>query len=116
MAAKPRRLRPYHASGIYSKRPPVSAHQQAATDLKAQLVADQGGEGEISAAKTILIDPIVTATLKSRVVHSHLATIERPWCDRRSNKVWQVVIDAAKLEAHLANLLGRLGLERRAVD
>jgi hypothetical protein len=80
--------------------------------LKAQLIADQGGEGEISAAKMILIDAIVTATLKHKVVHSYLATIERPWCDRRSNKVWRVVLDAAQLERHLVNLLGQLGLER----
>jgi hypothetical protein len=112
MAAAPRRIRSYHASGLYSKRPPVPAHQQAASDLKAQLIADQGGEDEISAAKRLLIDCIVTATLKHRVVHSYLATIERPWCDRRGNKVWQCVLDAAKLEAHLVNLLARLGLER----
>jgi hypothetical protein len=112
MADKPKRLRAYHQSGLYAKRAPVPAHANAAADLKAQLTADQGGEAEISAAKGILIDAIVTATLKSRVVHSYLATIERPWCDRRSNKVWQCVLDAARLEAHLVNLLGRLGLER----
>jgi hypothetical protein len=112
MADKPRRIRPYHQSGLYAQKPPVPAHQHAAADLKAQLIADQGGEDEVSAAKMILIDAIVTATLKSRVVHSYLATIERPWCDRRSNKVWRVVLDAARLEQHLVNLLSLLGLER----
>jgi hypothetical protein len=112
MPAKPHRIRSYHPSGLYAKRPPVPAHQQATTDLKAELIADAGGEDELTAAKRLLIDAIVTATLKSRVVHSYLATIERPWVDRRSNKVWQCVLDAAKLEAHLAKLLGQLGLER----
>jgi hypothetical protein len=101
---------------MYSKRPPVPAHQQAAGDLRAQLVADQGGEDELTAAKSALIDCIVYASLKSRVVHSYLATIERPWVDRRSNRVWPCVLDAARLEAHLARLLGQLGLERRAAD
>jgi hypothetical protein len=97
---------------MYSKRPPVPAHQQAATDLKAQLIADQGGEGEISAAKMALIDLIVMATLKHRVVTGYLTTVERPWVDRRSNAVWKVVLDCTRLEAHLANLLGQLGLDR----
>jgi hypothetical protein len=112
MAAKPHRLRAYHQSGLYSKRPPVPAHQQLATDLKAQLIADQGGQDEISAAKMLLIDAIVMATLKHKVAHSFLASIERPWADRRSNRIWPCVLDAARLEAHLARLLGQLGLER----
>jgi hypothetical protein len=90
----------------------VPAHQQAAGDLRAQLVADAGGEDELTAAKSALIDCIVYASLKSRVVHGYLATIERPWVDRRSNRVWPVVMDAARLESHLAKLLGQLGLER----
>jgi hypothetical protein len=110
--AKKQRLRSYHPTGLYARRPMVPAHQQVTSDLKAQLIADQGGEAEISAAKMILIDAIVTAMLKHRVVHSYLATIERPWCDRRSNTVWRCVMDAAKLEAHLAHLVGQLGLER----
>jgi hypothetical protein len=97
---------------MYSKKPPVPAHQAVVNDLKAQLIADAGGEGEISQAKSLLIDSIVTAVLKHRVVHSYLATIERPWCDRRSNRVWPVVMDAMRLEAHLVNLLSQLGLER----
>jgi hypothetical protein len=97
---------------MYSKRPPVPAHQQAAGDLRAQLVADAGGEDELTAAKSALIDCVVYASLKSRMVHSYLSTIERPWVDRRSNRVWPVVMDAARLEAHLAKLLGQLGLER----
>jgi hypothetical protein len=90
----------------------VPAHQQVTSDLKAQLIADQGGPDEISAAKGLLIDAVCTAVLKSRVVHSYLASIERPWCDRRSNTVWRCVLDAQRLEAHLANLLGQLGLDR----
>jgi hypothetical protein len=97
---------------MYSKKPVVPAHANAATDLKAQLVADQGGEAEISAAKMALIDLIVMATLKHRIVTGYLTTIERPWCDRRSNRVWPVVMDATRLEKHLADLLGQLGLER----
>jgi hypothetical protein len=97
---------------MYSKKPPAPVHQQLATDLKAQLIADAGGEDELSAAKRLLVDAVVTAVLKHKVVHSYLATIERPWCDRRSNRVWPVVMDAMRLEAHLVNLLGQLGLER----
>jgi hypothetical protein len=58
--------------------------QSSLSRFSGQLIADQRGEAEISAAKMLLIDAIVRASLKSRMVHSYLATIERPWCDRRS--------------------------------
>jgi hypothetical protein len=105
-------LRAYHHTGLHAQRPAVPAHQAVVNDLKAQLIADQGGEDQLSEAKRLLIDCIVTAVLKSRVVHSYLATIERPWCDRRSNKVWACVTDAMRLEKHVADLLCQLGLER----
>jgi hypothetical protein len=112
MAAKPRRLRAYHHTGLHAQRPPVPAHANAAADLKAQLIADQGGEDQISAAKMVLIDAICMARLKHVVAHTFLASIERPWADRRSNRIWPCVLDAARLEKHLVTMLAMLGLER----
>ena len=113
MASSQRRIRPYRVSGMY-RQAPTPQQLTAGASLKEQLIADRGGADMISTAERLLIDCISMAAIKHTDIHSYLVALPRPWCNRKSHEAWRVVMDAARLEAHLVKLLQALGLERRA--
>jgi hypothetical protein len=80
---------------------------------RGELVADQGGEDAITAAKRALVELAVAARFKRLAVEAYLLSMDS-LVDRRHRCVWPVVKDAAALEAHERGILRDLGLERRA--
>jgi hypothetical protein len=109
------RKRPYLASGMYRRQPPSPEVQQAMAELRAQLIADKGGEENVSTAERMLIDLAVDAYMKKQSVAAFLLTLPE-LVDKRRRRVWQVVKDDVSLGTHLQSLLRDLGLERRAKD
>jgi hypothetical protein len=82
-------------------------------EYRGELVADQGGEETITAAKRALVELAVAARFKRLAVEAYLLSMDS-LVDRRHRCVWPVVKDAAALEAHERAILRDLGLERRA--
>jgi hypothetical protein len=112
MAEKPRRLRPWRPSGLYRTDPATPELQAAAAELRAQIIADKGGIEVISTAERLMIDLAVEAAIKHQRVSAYLATLPS-LVDKRRHRVWQVVLDTARLSDRLQSLLRDLGLERR---
>jgi hypothetical protein len=109
MPARPRRLRPYRASGLYAAPAPP------ATGLREQLIADHLG-GEPSAAQSILLGLLSSAVAKHASVSNYLRSLPHPWVNKRRNAAWQIVHDLSKLERHVARLVAARvdpALERR---
>jgi hypothetical protein len=115
MPARRRRgRRSYQRSGFYTRPPePTPEVAQAMAELRAQLVADEGGPDVITTAESILIDLAVAAAVKHANVARYLATMPS-LVDKRHRRVWRVVHDSTQLAAHLQSLLKDLGLERKA--
>ena len=112
MAEKPRRLRAWRPSGLYRTDPPTPELQAAAAELRAQIIADKGGIEAISTAERLMIDLAVEAAIKHQRVSAYLSTLPS-LVDKRRHRVWQVVLDTARLSDRLQSLLKDLGLERR---
>src|SRR5207253_2719629 len=109
------RRRAYLPSGMY-RRPrlpepdtPVGA---ILAERRAGLVADLGGEGELTTTQTALIDLVIRQWSILDSVDGYLLGMES-LVDRRHRKAWPVVLDRDRLAASLERSLGRLGLERR---
>ena len=113
--ARTRRKRPYLVSGMYRRQPPSPEVQQAMAELRAQLIADKGGEETVSTAERMLIDLAVDAYMKKQSTTAFLLTLPS-LVDKRHRRVWQVVQDDVRLGAHLQSVLRDLGLERRPKD
>jgi hypothetical protein len=115
MADKPRRFRPYRASGMY-RGVLTAPQQQQATDIRERLIADHLG-GEPSAAQDIVLGLLGTAAAKHADAWAYLRSLPKPWVNRRSNRSWELVHDLSRLERHCAKLIEVLvnpALERRA--
>jgi hypothetical protein len=115
MRAEHRRFRPYRASRLYSAGPPTTQQQQAAGNLREQLIADHL-RGEPTAAQRIILDLLSFAKAKHADAANYLMQLPRPWCDRKGHRAWQIVHDTSKLERHVARLVSALvdpALERR---
>jgi hypothetical protein len=97
---------------LYRQDPPTAELQATAAELRAQFIADKGGIDACSTATRMMIDLAVEAALKHQRVSAYLATLPS-LVDRRRKRVWQVVLDAARLSDRLQSLLKDLGLERR---
>ena len=108
---QPARLRHYHQTGLYSRAEPLPEVQQAMAELRAALVADLGGDP--STAQSLIIDMVANQALKLRRVDEYIATLPR-LVDRKYRRVLRIVEDSSRLASHLAGLLDKLGLERRA--
>ncbi len=104
--------RPYHRSGLY--RSTLTPDEDAAMEaIRAQLIADCGGDAAVSTARRLLIDLAAAAAVRCQRVNSYLATLDS-LVDKRRRKEWSVVNDARRAEAHLQALLRDIGLERKA--
>jgi hypothetical protein len=114
MATKPRRLRPWRPSGLYRAQP-SPAQEAAATTLRDRLLADQGGPENATEAETVLVDLIAMGATMHHDAARYLASLPRPWVDRRSNKSIRLVHDVRRLAAHVAKLLAHLGYDRKPV-
>jgi hypothetical protein len=112
MAEKPRRLRAWRPSGLYRTDPATQELQAAAAELRAQIIADKGGLEAISTAERLMIDLAVEAAIKHQRVSAYLSTLPS-LVDKRRHRVWQVVLDTARLSDRLQSLLRDLGLGRR---
>jgi hypothetical protein len=112
-ASRRRRIRPYRAAGVYSKAEPPAEWREAADTLRAQLVAARGGQDEVTTQEGVLIDLIVGTAMKVQRANAYLAPLPS-LVDRRHRRLWPIVLDVKRLEGHLANLLDKLGLERKA--
>jgi hypothetical protein len=97
---------------MYRTDPPTAELQAAADELRSQFIVDKGGIEGISTAERLMIDLAVEAALKHQRVSAFLGTLPS-LVDKRRKRVWQVVLDAARLSDRLQSLLKDLGLERR---
>jgi hypothetical protein len=97
---------------LYRTDPPTPELQAAAAELRAQIIADKGGIEAISTAERLMIDLAVEAAIKHQRVSAYLSTLPS-LVDKRRHRVWQVVLDTARLSDRLQSLLKDLGLERR---
>jgi hypothetical protein len=110
-----RRLRPWRNAGLYRTKPPTPAQERTAATLRDQLVADHL-HNDPTAGQQVILDLLTFAKVRHADATSSLATMPRPWIDRRSHRAWQVVHDLGRLERHIAKLLLVLAdptLERR---
>ena len=114
MPTGPRRLRPYRASGIHRKVPTTEQHGAAAS-LRDRLLADRGGPEHATEAETVLVDLIAMGATMHHDAARYLASLPRPWVDRRSNKSIRLVHDVRRLAGHVAKLLAHLGYDRKPV-
>jgi hypothetical protein len=115
MAAKPRRLRPWKPAGLYATRAPTPAQRQTAATLRDKLLTDHL-QNDPTAGQSVVLDLLTFAKIRHADATSYLATMPRPWIDRRSHRAWQIVHDLGRLERHIAKLVLALvdpSLERR---
>jgi hypothetical protein len=114
MPERPRRYRPYRASGLY-RGVPTAPQQTQAADIRDRLIADHLG-GAPSAAQDIVLGLLGAAAAKHADAWAYLRAMPKPWVNRRSNRSWELVHDLSKLERHCAKLIEVLvnpALERR---
>jgi hypothetical protein len=110
-----RRLRPWRNAGLYRTRPPTPAQQQTAMTLREQLVTDHL-HNDPTAGQQVILDLLTFAKVRHADATSYLASMPRPWIDRKSHQAWRVVHDLGRLERHIARLMLALvdpALERR---
>ena len=115
MRGEHRRFRPYRSTRLYSTGPPTTRQQHAAGNLRDQLAADHL-HSDPTAGQQVILDLLVFAKARHADATSYLATMPRPWIDRRSHRAWQIVHDLGRLERHIARLMLALvdpALERR---
>jgi hypothetical protein len=115
MAGRTRRLRPWKPAGLYRDTPPSPAQRQSAATLRDQLITDHLSN-DPTAGQSVILDLLTFAKIRHADATSYLATMPRPWIDRRSHRAWQIVHDLGRLERHIAKLLLALvdpSLERR---
>ena len=93
---------------------PTTEQHAAAASLRDRLLADRGGPGNATEAETVLIDVIAMGPTMHHDAARYLASLPRPWVNRRSNESLRLVHDVRRLSAHVAGLLGQLGYDRRA--
>ena len=85
---------------------------RAVLDWRAELLADLGGEAEVSAAQLALMDVAVRTRLY--LDHVDAVLMERTSLVVRGRRLLPLVEQRQRLADSLARLLGQLGLERRA--
>ena len=85
---------------------------RAVLDWRAELLADLGGETEVSAAQLALIE--VATRTRLFIDHCDAALLERKSLLVRGRRLLPLVEQRQRLADSLARLLGQLGLERRA--
>lgn len=83
--------------------------------FKAQLVADLGGEQNISAARMALVD--LAATTRALIANANAWLLEQPSIvNRRKKSLPAIVMQRQTLCDALARYLGQLGLDRKERD
>jgi hypothetical protein len=121
MASIHRRLRPYRQAGLYRGRAsgtppaPTPTQQRSIATLRDELVADHL-QNDPTAGQSVILDLLTFAKVRHADATNYLATMPRPWVDRRSHRAWQIVHDLGRLERHIAKLTQALVdpvLERR---
>src|SRR5262245_34197881 len=113
MASLHRRLRPYRQAGLYRSKPAPSL--AARVTLREQLLADHLHD-DPTAGQSVILDLLTFAKVRHDDATNYLASMPRPWIDRKSHRMWQVVHDLGRLERHIAKLMLALvdpALERR---
>lgn len=80
-------------------------------EIREGLVADLGGEPELSTAKRVVVDRLAEAELLAQVYFAHLSEA-RPMTERGRTRA--ATLAYVQASDRVARLAGQLGLERRA--
>jgi hypothetical protein len=104
---------------MYALRPSTAAGDASkgtVDALRAELVADVGGDEVVTAAQRMLIDAAVVEWWKFQHVGRYLATLpDGALVNKQKHRVHRVVRDHSQIGGRLVQILSALGLERRAV-